>query len=107
MYKLLKEGKTVLLFPGGAREVFKRKGEKYRLFWPQDDFGFVRLAAKLNATILPFSGLGGDDSFELAVDSQRCCFPFCLYLSSTTLSYVGEHARAARQQKVEVAGLGG
>ena len=71
MYKLLKEGKTVLLFPGGAREVFKRKGEKYKLFWPQDDFGFVRLAAKLNATILPFSGLGGDDSFELAVDSQE------------------------------------
>jgi len=29
-----RSNETVLLFPGGAREVFKRKGEEYRLFWP-------------------------------------------------------------------------
>ena len=29
-----RSNETVLLFPGGAREVFKRKGGEYRLFWP-------------------------------------------------------------------------
>lgn len=32
-YKLLKEGQSVLLFPGGAREVTKRRGENYQLKW--------------------------------------------------------------------------
>ena len=49
---------------GASRQVFKRKGEQYQLFWG-DDASFVRLAARCNATIIPFSGLGGDDSFTL------------------------------------------
>ena len=31
----------------------------------------MRLAARLDATLLPFSGLGGDDSFALALDSDE------------------------------------
>ena len=31
----------------------------------------VRLAARLNATLLPFSGLGGDDSFAVSIDSDE------------------------------------
>ncbi|CAJ1423520.1 unnamed protein product [Effrenium voratum] len=46
---------AALLFPGGAREVFKRKGEEYQLFWPEQS-DLVRLAARANATIVPFSG---------------------------------------------------
>jgi len=52
--------KACLVFPGGAREVFKRKGEAYELRWP-DDPALVRLAARLNATIVPFSAVGADD----------------------------------------------
>lgn len=51
------------------REVFKRKGESYQLFWPEESH-LVRLAVRLNATIVPFSGLGGDESFTIALDSQ-------------------------------------
>lgn len=70
MYRELKQGQHCLLFPGGGREVFKRKGEDYQLFWPETP-DVVRLAAKLNATILPFSGLGGDDSFAIAADTDE------------------------------------
>jgi hypothetical protein len=115
LYRSLAAGEAVLLFPGGAREVFKRKNEQYTLFWP-DDPDFVRLAARVNAvtcrrapttpltplpqahpptrigtcthriaidadpvpppaactqTLIPFSGLGGDDSFSMALDSDE------------------------------------
>lgn len=53
---------AALLFPGGAREVFKRKGEEYQLFWPPQP-EFIRIAAKANATIIPFSGIGSDEFF--------------------------------------------
>ena len=36
------------------------KGEEYQLFWP-DTPNLVRLAAKANATIVPFSGIGSDE----------------------------------------------
>ena len=28
-------GEAVLLYPGGVREAFKRRGEAYGLFWPE------------------------------------------------------------------------
>ena len=71
LYKSLAKGEAVLLFPGGARGVFKRKGEDYQLFWPREEDGLMRMAARLNATILPFSGIGGDDSFTTALDSDE------------------------------------
>jgi len=70
LYRALAAREAVLLFPGGAREVFKRKGEEYSLFWP-DEPDFVRLAARVNATLVPFSGLGGDESFTMAIDSDE------------------------------------
>ena len=36
-----------------------------------DDADIVRLAARFDATIVPFSGLGGDDSFQIALDSNE------------------------------------
>ncbi|CAK9058228.1 unnamed protein product [Durusdinium trenchii] len=62
LLKTLRPGNAALLFPGGAREVFKRKGEEYQLFWP-DAPDLVRIAAKANATIVPFSGVGSDEFF--------------------------------------------
>jgi hypothetical protein len=45
-HRLLANGENVLLYPGGAREAFKRKGEAYQLIWPEKA-EFVRLAAKV------------------------------------------------------------
>ena len=53
------------------------KGEEYQLFWP-DTADLVRLAAKANATIVPFSGVGSDEhlgalamNFPGAIDASR------------------------------------
>ena len=58
-------GAAMLLFPGGAREVFKRKGEEYQLFWGESA-DIIRLAARCDAVIIPFSGIGGDESFKMS-----------------------------------------
>ena len=49
--------------------MFKRKGQ-YTLFWPEED-NIVRMAARVNATLVPFSGIGGDESFTMALDTDE------------------------------------
>lgn len=51
-------------------QVNKRKGEKYNLIW-KDKPDFVRMAAKTNALIIPFAAVGGDDAFEIAMDTDE------------------------------------
>ena len=52
-----------------STQVNKRKGEEYRLFWSEQP-DFVRMAAKLNALIIPFAAVGGDEAFDIAMDSD-------------------------------------
>ncbi|KAF6251663.1 alpha/beta-hydrolase [Scenedesmus sp. NREL 46B-D3] len=61
MHQLLANGEVVLLYPGGAREAFKRKGETYKIVWP-GKAEFVRMAAKFGATIVPFAAIGCDEA---------------------------------------------
>jgi len=67
---LMREGKPSLLFPGGVREVYHRKGEDYKVFWPERG-EFVRAAAKHNATIVPFAAIGIADSMRMLADSDE------------------------------------
>ncbi|CAO2208169.1 unnamed protein product [Urochloa humidicola] len=67
MYRLLERNEFVLLFPGGIREALHRKGEEYKLFWP-DEAEFVRMAASLGATVIPFGCVGEDDFLEIFLD---------------------------------------
>ncbi|KAK6928574.1 Diacylglycerol acyltransferase [Dillenia turbinata] len=66
-YKLLSSRSHVLLYPGGMREALHRKGEEYRLFWPEQS-EFVRMAARFGAKILPFGVVGEDDIGEMVLD---------------------------------------
>lgn len=68
--KLLAAGDTIVLFPGGGREVCRRRGEKYGLHW-QSNADFVRIAAKFNALIVPFSAVGADDAVDILLDGQE------------------------------------
>jgi len=68
-YKLMKANETVLLFPGGVREAFKRKNEKYQLFWPSKP-EFVKMAIRFNAIIVPFAAIGAEDSFDIVMDAE-------------------------------------
>ncbi|KVI08492.1 Diacylglycerol acyltransferase [Cynara cardunculus var. scolymus] len=67
LFKLFSSKSFGLLYPGGAREALHRKGEEYKLFWP-DQPEFVRMAAKFGATIVPFGVIGEDDVAELVID---------------------------------------
>jgi hypothetical protein len=57
MYRLMEAGEVVLLYPGGVREAYKRKGEEYKLIWPSRP-EVIRMAARFNATIVPLSAIG-------------------------------------------------
>ena len=65
----MRQGYSILVFPGGGREVIKRKGEAYQLIWKQR-FGFLKLAQEFDYDIAPFVALGGDEVFELGFDAN-------------------------------------
>lgn len=67
LYKLLASKSHVLLYPGGVREALHRKGEEYKLFWPEEA-EFVRMAARFGATIVPFGVVGEDDISQILLD---------------------------------------
>jgi uncharacterized protein (DUF952 family) len=68
--RLMRAGETILVFPGGAREVAKRKGEKYKVVWGERT-GFARLAIQHACTIVPFCSIGVEDAFDVVVDAEE------------------------------------
>jgi 1-acyl-sn-glycerol-3-phosphate acyltransferase len=68
--ELMRRGETLLVFPGGGREVAKRKGEKYQLIWG-DRMGFARLAVKHGYPIVPFASVGAEDALDILVDTTH------------------------------------
>ncbi len=62
--RLLCEGRLVVCYPGGAREVFKSAGERHRLAWERAR-GWVRVAQEAQAPIVPVAGAGVDDTFRV------------------------------------------
>jgi 1-acyl-sn-glycerol-3-phosphate acyltransferase len=59
---LFRDGHIVVCYPGGSREVFKRPHQRYQLAWDRAD-GFARLALRAGVAVVPFAGLGVDESF--------------------------------------------
>ncbi|KAF5735853.1 Esterase/lipase/thioesterase family protein isoform 1 [Tripterygium wilfordii] len=88
MHKLLSSKSHVLLYPGGVREALHRKGEEYKLFWPEQS-EFVRMAAKFGAKIIPFGVVGEDDIGELILDyDDQKKIPFLRDLNNQILEEV-------------------
>lgn len=67
--RLFEEGEQVLVFPGGGREVNRRKGESYQLIW-KERIGFARMAIEHGVPIVPFASVGVDDMFEILADAN-------------------------------------
>jgi 1-acyl-sn-glycerol-3-phosphate acyltransferase len=65
--RLMAAGEAILVFPGGGREVAKRKGEKYRLLW-KERLGFARMALRHGCTVVPFAAVGVEDALDIVVD---------------------------------------
>jgi len=68
--RLMQAGECILVFPGGAREAAKRKGEKYQLIWG-NRLGFVRMAVAHGCTIVPFAALGAEDALDIVMDADE------------------------------------
>ncbi|AZN64557.1 glycerol acyltransferase [Acinetobacter johnsonii] len=66
----MKQGYSILVFPGGGREVLKREGEQYQLIWKQR-YGFLKLAQEFGYDIVPFAALGGDEVFDIGFDANK------------------------------------
>ncbi len=67
--ELMRERQNILVFPGGAREVNKRRGEKYRLMW-KERIGFARLAIEFGYPIVPFAAVGAEEMLDVVIDED-------------------------------------
>lgn len=67
---LMQAGESILVFPGGAREVFKHKGEAYKLIW-KERIGFVRMAVEFGYPIVPVAAVGAEECYEIVIDSEE------------------------------------
>jgi 1-acyl-sn-glycerol-3-phosphate acyltransferase len=61
--ELMTHDQTVLVFPGGGREIGKFKGEEYTLRW-QGRSGFARVSVENGYPIVPAGLVGGDDVYR-------------------------------------------
>jgi len=67
--QLMEQREHVLVFPGGGREVARRKGEQYKLIWKART-GFARMAIRHGYPIVPFAQVGADDAFDILIDAN-------------------------------------
>ncbi|MEX0811110.1 MAG: lysophospholipid acyltransferase family protein [Chitinophagales bacterium] len=67
--ELMRQKKNILVYPGGARETCKLKGEKYKLTWKKRT-GFARMAIEFGYDIVPVTSIGGDDAYDIHYDSE-------------------------------------
>lgn len=66
---LMQSGQHIIVYPGGAREVMKNRGEEYRLVWKRRT-GFARMAMQNGYDIIPFAAIGADDAYAIRYDSK-------------------------------------
>lgn len=65
---LMARGDNLLVYPGGAREAWKRTTDaKYSLMWGEH-VGFARMAVRHSYSIVPVATVGTEDFFEPVVD---------------------------------------
>ncbi|WP_373046224.1 1-acyl-sn-glycerol-3-phosphate acyltransferase [Vulgatibacter sp.] len=62
--RMLGEGRLVVCYPGGAREVFKAREARHRLAWERA-LGWVRVAQAAQVPIVPVAGAGIDDTYRV------------------------------------------
>lgn len=60
---LMRNHTDLLLYPGGTWEAIKPPDQRYQLQW-KERFGFIRIAAEMGYTIMPFASVGPDEYYE-------------------------------------------
>jgi 1-acyl-sn-glycerol-3-phosphate acyltransferase len=101
---LMRQGAHILVFPGGAREVFKHKGEAYRLIW-KERLGFAQLAIQHGYSITPYATAGAEEAFDILLDSgDYMKTPLGRYLKTSGIA--DAHLRGGDELPPVVRGLG-
>ncbi|WP_421648833.1 lysophospholipid acyltransferase family protein [Mycobacterium marinum] len=67
--ELMQRGELIMVFPGGGREVNKRKNERYKLVW-KNRLGFARLAIQHAYPIVPFASVGAEHGIDIVLDTD-------------------------------------
>jgi 1-acyl-sn-glycerol-3-phosphate acyltransferase len=68
--ELMQRGDLIMVFPGGGREVTKRKGEQYQLIW-KNRLGFAVMAIEHGYPIIPFAVVGTEHSIDIFMDADN------------------------------------
>ena len=68
-HALMQRGDSILVFPGGTREICKKKGEEYILKW-SDRRGFVRMAMQHGYDIIPVAAVGAEETYTVIEDAN-------------------------------------
>ncbi|MFN8112735.1 MAG: lysophospholipid acyltransferase family protein [Solirubrobacterales bacterium] len=71
--RLMAQGQPVLVFPGGGREVARRRGDYYPLVW-RERIGFARLALEFGYPVVPFAMIGVDDMWDVVADADDAIY---------------------------------
>lgn len=66
---LMQTGQSILVYPGGGREVMKNRGEDYQLIW-KERTGFAAMAMEHGYDIVPFGALGADEAYSIHYDAN-------------------------------------
>jgi 1-acyl-sn-glycerol-3-phosphate acyltransferase len=66
---LMKQKESLVVYPGGTREICKKKGEEYILKWT-DRRGFVRMAMEYGYDIIPVAAVGAEEAFTIIKDAN-------------------------------------
>jgi len=66
---LFESGACVLVFPGGAREVAKKRSEINQLVWGNRR-GFAKMAVAHGVTIVPFAEVGVEQALDIIWDAD-------------------------------------
>lgn len=80
---LMRQNETILVFPGGGREIAKFKGEQYRLRW-DNRYGFARLAVDHDYPIVTAALVGADDVYTSMVTRDSVVGRFSGWLGKRT-----------------------
>lgn len=67
--ELMQQSENIVVFPGGGREVCKRRGERYKLIW-KERAGFVRLAVEHGYPIVPMASVGPENAWSILYDAD-------------------------------------
>lgn len=71
--RLLAREELLFIMPGGSKEAWKSSKYRYRLLW-KNRTGFVRLALRNQAPIIPSANVGTDDTYRVFFDGYSTAY---------------------------------